>query len=169
MRLMILVLPHTIIILIYDMLPLFFILFIILFFNLLRSGRPNSNMIFLLIWILVPFLVLSLQLNRQGRYIAPICPAFALFSGMGIEKIETKKLRTILIIFIIGFGLLEFFSNSYEVNILPKDAIKIGSDNISLFYYPEYNRPNVDDWKTEEIVATLLDYQIVIKSIQQLA
>lgn len=131
----------------------FFVLFIIALLYLTKL--KSKNITFLAIWIGVTYLVFSLILNKDIRYIMPLLPAVALISAIGIERINNRKVKTVLIALIIIFGCVQFFAVSYGTDHLPQREYIITSlGTINLFnqnlgFAPH---PIAEDWKTQEIL-----------------
>ena len=136
---------------------LFFILFIVmlllLIYPLIKSRSSElKDIVFLLVWIAIPFIVLSPLSAGTARYLAPLTPALALISAIGIEKVN-KKIKVILVISIIIFGCIQFSAVSYGTPDLPKTKVTIDSSSFTLF--SQRDGPKSNDWKTDEILQVI--------------
>jgi len=70
---------------------------------------------FLVIWFVVPFIVFTFGVNKDHRYIAPVCPPVALLISIGLNHIPLKKykqffLTTLLIFPVVNYLNISFFS-----------------------------------------------------------
>lgn len=151
--------------LIYHMSFLLFAISIVALIYIILSNKTDQYVLFLIIWIGVPFILFSLQEHQEPRYIAPILPAFALISAIGIDTAKNKKIKSILIASITILSLFQFFSCSYGQGFkeLPDNTeLKIGSYPIEIigtfirYDYPYIHGATVDDWETDKILDTIL-------------
>jgi len=117
----------------------------------------------MLLWILVPYLILSFVIAKNVRYIMPSLPAVALISGIGIEKVNLKTTKTILLSLIVILASLQYFAISYGTDSMPKSIPLIHFDPsvgaINLFSRDMWEVPRIRtyNWKTEEILYTLTE------------
>jgi len=106
------ILPRFFILAYYHMSPLFFAAFL-LGFSFYIAGRKMPP-VFLLLWIIVPFLLFSvLVIANHERYIFPVFGATALISAAGLLRFPLRKARVALIAFFIFIGIAQFFMYSY--------------------------------------------------------
>lgn len=97
--------------------PIFFIVFLTgLFFYIRKLNNKGSFIIIL--WLLIPYLIFSLIVTKNHRYIFPIFSAVALISAIGWLKVPIKRsIKFTLILLFIVIGIYQFFVWSYyEVN-----------------------------------------------------
>jgi 4-amino-4-deoxy-L-arabinose transferase-like glycosyltransferase len=66
------------------------------------------------VWVVGPYLLLTLSLYRKSRGITPVLPALALILAVGILSLPWKRVVSVLVAMIIGWGLLQFFTLSFE-------------------------------------------------------
>lgn len=61
----------------------------------IRQHRKDDSSIFILLWLVVPFLLFSLSAGKRGLYLLPLYPAAALFVGEAVGAIlEGKEITT---------------------------------------------------------------------------
>ncbi|MDD5195957.1 MAG: glycosyltransferase family 39 protein, partial [Candidatus Omnitrophica bacterium] len=120
---------------------LFFMIFLIALSFYLRKGR---NKLFLILWYVVPYFVLSLSTLVEGRYMLPALAAVALISAAGLQSIAAKRIRYLLYCSVILLGLAQFFDISYNPYRTGKTCFLFGSTRpVYLLYTPitgHYNR-----------------------------
>lgn len=142
---------------------LFFTFFlIILFFYLLRA----KNRLFLILWFIFPYLILSLPLSKEGRFMLPALPAIALISASGFQNIGSKKMRYFFCCAMISLGLLQFFDISYNFYRNGESLCfqtPIGALHIPYFPTTEhhewsYGPPLKKDWKIHKIADEIIKY-----------
>lgn len=100
-------------------LSLFFFLGFLLFF---KSKLKDKNIIYL--WVLIPYIIFTLNINKWGRYYFPALPAIALITAVGVLRIRSKKYKAVLVTIIVSVSLLQFYDLSFGTNILPKILYK---------------------------------------------
>ena len=91
--------------------PVYFLLFLVSLVFL--AIRRVKKIVFLLVWIIVSYIITSSLGDKIPRYTIPYLPAVALITALGVNIIEKKKIRKILISLIVFFGLIQFFFVSY--------------------------------------------------------
>lgn len=158
-------LPYVIALIDHMSLPLFILAIVMLGYQIKVKGL-KSNTVVLLLWIIVPYLILSLQAHREPRYIAPVLPAFALISAIGIEMISVKKIKSSLIVLVIILCLAQFLSCSYGHGLKTwqdNSGMEIGPYHIEpigttvIYDYPYMHRLTTNNWKTDEILGAILN------------
>lgn len=80
-------------------------------------------------WILVPYIIFTLSINKAGRYYFPVLPALALVTATGILQIKLRKCKIILVTAIGSLSLLQFYDLSFGTTFLPQ----------SLYKHPDYS------------------------------
>jgi 4-amino-4-deoxy-L-arabinose transferase-like glycosyltransferase len=65
------------------------------FYTNFKAGKKNQNILFLLLWILIPFVFFSVSNSKLIPYILPIFPAMAIITGIYIEQCikEQKSIK----------------------------------------------------------------------------
>jgi len=143
----------------------FTLLFLIMNCYLLYAKRIDQKIFTLLLSMIIPFIILSLQSNRDARFLSPILPAMALIISIGIFSLKNVTLKRVILFLSILFALALFISSSYGTPSIPfykelglVTSINIGSDKIPLFgtTYNLIRIPNSDNWKELEIYDTLV-------------
>jgi hypothetical protein len=143
----------------------FTFLFLIMTGYLLYAKKTDHKICLLLLSVIIPFIILSLQSNRDARFIAPILPAMALIISIGIFSLKNSSVRRGIIIISILFTLVLFTSTSYGTASIPYHnelgldrSINIGQNQIPIFGTVKSltRSPNSDNWKEKEIYDTLL-------------
>jgi hypothetical protein len=66
------------------------------------------------LWVVGSYLLLTLSIYRKSRGITPLLPALALILAAGLFKLPWKRVVALLVIFIVGWGLLQFVVLSFE-------------------------------------------------------
>lgn len=144
--------------------PFYFLFFVIGLFSIFKLNRHYR--LILLLWILVPYFILTFSGNKDGRYISPLLPVFALISALGIDTFFRQGLKKIIIVSIIIIGLAQFFVGSFGIIKLPKLTVKIKLYrvlNIPLFIPKGYfgstfeHSPQREDWKIKELFRKIED------------
>lgn len=133
--------------------PAFAILAVAMFFYLLTAKRKDTPLAILALWIVLPFVVLSLQANRDHRFIAPALPAFALISGVGVATIKNAKIRAALIVLVVATCLAMFLGTSY-VQSVGLDGATIGS---TALFGPYVHYPSAADWQEETVFDAIVE------------
>ena len=113
---------------------LLFLLFCVGFLLFLKN-RIKYKMIISL-WILIPYVILTLSINKWGRYYFPALPALALVTAIGIFQIKSRKCKIILVTLITSLSLLQFYDLSFGSTILPKGLYKRKQPDYSFVAYP---------------------------------
>jgi hypothetical protein len=65
-------------------------------------------------WLVGSYLLLTLSIYRKSRGITPVLPALALILAAGVFKLPWKRVITLLVALIVGWGLLQFVALSFE-------------------------------------------------------
>ncbi len=65
------------------------------------------------LWVVGPYLVMTLSIYRKSRGIIPLLPALALLLAGGLLKLPRRRVATVLVLILIGWGLLQFVVLSY--------------------------------------------------------
>jgi len=84
-------------------------------FYLLKQKHKERYI--LISWIIFSIIILSIPTTKRDRYIIPIIPAFAIISAYGITELKYRKLKILIWIITLYFGLLYFFKISFLENI----------------------------------------------------
>lgn len=82
------------------------------FFSTLR--RIGTGWWAIVLWIVGPYLVLTLSIYHEARAITPVLPAVALLGGMVLLKLPWKKVRALLFAVLVVIGLVQFYAVSFE-------------------------------------------------------
>jgi 4-amino-4-deoxy-L-arabinose transferase-like glycosyltransferase len=105
-----------------------------------RKGKAAA---FLIAWALPAFLIFVLVPNKDGRNIAPLLPALALFAAAGLDTLRPALLKRAAWCLIVLAGTVQFFAFSFGV----PHGLKNG-----------YARPPKDEnWRAGEILRFLAD------------
>jgi len=84
----------------------------------------NSYKLLLFIWFVLPIMVLTYfrgkGLASISRYLMPSLPVVVLIISVGIFQISSKIVKIMLIIFIVSFGILQYYSLSFGIDFMPK-------------------------------------------------
>jgi hypothetical protein len=113
------------------------------------------------LWIAVSFLILVLNPNKDGRYIAPILPAAALVSAAALTTIPSHLLRRILIGVTIVWGSFLFVVSTFTQDLfpalrwLPSRAYVTIAGQGWIIYSSRYGHaspPRKEDWRQQAIL-----------------
>jgi len=138
-----------------------------------RQPKIKSKLLyalFLVLWILIPYLVFSLIL-LYPQHIMPVLPAIAILISLGIFSFKNIIVRSILICLIILYGVGSYLHSFlyfgkldllYRLRLYLRPdlnfSLTIMTDNISRdawqkhLFYP----PDIRDWKFEEMLTFIL-------------
>ena len=121
------------------------IAFLYLTYLVIKKSLSWKNIIFLLLWIIIPIILLSIPGIRYTRFIAPLLPAMALTSAWALVKIKFAKLKSCLVSLVIIFTLVQFFSFSFGIPPLPAGEIDM-EPYPQDFLFPDWGIPK-HEWK----------------------
>lgn len=145
----------------FQVLAVFFIVFLLGVVYMAREENPNK--IFLLSWILVPYIFFTLFRNKDPRTFLPVITLVAVVSAYYIATIKNNKHKTYTIVALIIIGTAQLYTMAAGINSLA-DATKLNIPllgNVNVF--PNSGTggpPNRDDWKAEEVIKEILyDYK----------
>jgi 4-amino-4-deoxy-L-arabinose transferase-like glycosyltransferase len=66
------------------------------------------------LWLVGPYLVLTLSIYHEPRAITPVLPAIALLGAGLILQISWRAARTVLVVMLVFFGVVQFYAVSFE-------------------------------------------------------
>jgi hypothetical protein len=92
------------------------------------------------LWVLIPYAMFTLNVDKWGRYYFPAFPALALITAIGIFQVRSIKCKIILVTMATSLCLLQFYDLSFGSNILPK----------GLYKHPKYSFVAYPPQKCEE-------------------
>ena len=149
-----------------------FFFFLVFILAALFFFRKRFNKLFLISWYLIPYMVLSLSFQKEGRFMLPALPAIALISAAGLQEMFANKPRNFLkhlfYATIISLGLMQFFDVSYNYDRRDKTfSFKTPAGLIHMLCYPTteqhgwaiYGPPFKKDWKIDQIAASIVKDQ----------
>lgn len=125
--------------------------FIPLIAGLIHMFRSKNSNLFLLSWIVLPYIIMTLLRNKNDRYTLPSIVAFAIISAMWLATINPIKIRNsiLAILLILGSSQLLYLSlgnnptaNIQGINILPQATYGLRS-------------PIDSNWQVEPALATI--------------
>ncbi|MDP8217061.1 MAG: glycosyltransferase family 39 protein [Candidatus Kaelpia imicola] len=102
-------------------------------YYLLKKKQKERHILFS--WIILSMIILSIATTKRDRYIIPIMPALAIISAYGVTELKWRKLKILIWIITLYFGLLYFFKFSFFVN-----SKLMKPDNISKYFIPKHTR-----------------------------
>ena len=121
------------------------IAFLYLTYLVIKKSLSWRNIIFLLLWIIIPVILLSIAWIRYTRFIAPLLPAMALASAWALMNIKFAKLKSCLVSLVIVFTLVQFFSFSFGIPPLPAGEVDM-KPYPQDFLFPDWGRPK-QEWR----------------------
>lgn len=140
-----------------QILPAFTLIFFLAL--LIAVIRKKSWIMFLLLWIIVPYLGLTLIITKTVRYTAAFLPAVGLICSIGIYQIKNRNLRMAVISLIVVFDIFQYVLLSYTgaAKQISVDS-PIGNKKILLWHRPlTYTlAPRRGNWHFEEISSLIL-------------
>ncbi|MDD5130166.1 MAG: glycosyltransferase family 39 protein [Candidatus Omnitrophica bacterium] len=74
----------------------------------------------ILLWVIVPYIILMLSVNKWGRYYLPVFPALALITAVGIFQIKEKKYRIFLVALAVFISFVQFYDLSFGASFFPR-------------------------------------------------
>ena len=131
---------------------LFFVAFLITLPFFLRL--KNNFKLLLISWFTIPYLILSLSFQQEGRFMMPALPAIALISAAGIQNITAKKRRITFCVLIFVLGMAQFFHISYYPRRSEQNLLFQSENRRGLPQGP----PLKKDWKADEIADSIVKY-----------
>ena len=147
---------------------LFFFLVFILAVPLFFIKRFNR--VFLISWYILPYILLSFSLQKEGRFMLSSLPAIALISAAGLRSLYFPRfnyfLKHLLYAVILFIGLMQFFDVSYNYERKEKTfPFQTPIGIIHMLYFPStehngwaYGPPLRKDWKIDKIAASIAGF-----------
>jgi len=108
------------------------------------------------LWIVAPYIIFTVHVNKSGRYYLPALPALALVSAVGILQIKPRRFRISLIIAAIFLSLFQFYDLSFGTNILPKILYRYSLGAVA--YPPQKNEEDKVVTRFLEVINKERDY-----------
>ncbi|MBU1853272.1 MAG: glycosyltransferase family 39 protein [Candidatus Omnitrophica bacterium] len=101
-----------------DISVIFLVIFIAGFFLAIKNKM--RHIIEVSLWIIIPYVLLSMMAIKNGRYYAPSYPAFALITAYGISSIQSKRIRRFFTIFVVIMSMALFYKLSFNIGFFPR-------------------------------------------------
>ena len=111
-----------------------------LLFLLIKCEKEKKLLIGLS--ILFPYLFFTLIMNKTSRYTIPIFIFLVLCMAFMVASINSKKLKSTIILGIILFGVIQTSTITFGYP----------SFNVPNYVYPHPNSPKQEDWKIDEVL-----------------
>lgn len=136
---------------------LFIIALIVVIYALYKNkdflNEKNEIILGLLFFIVSVTIIFTYVANKDHRFITSIYPAIAIITSIGLWKIKlNQKIRPVIIVFIIIFGLIQIHGYTSGYNIFKKNI----NAKSGFYIFTNYNQylvpPSTDNWKIEEIL-----------------
>ncbi|MBC8146808.1 MAG: glycosyltransferase family 39 protein [Bacteroidetes bacterium] len=129
----------------------------ILYLNKKYLDEKNVIIYYLLFFIVSVIIIFTIIANNDKRYILPIFPVIAIISSIGLWKIrfKPKVIRTILILIIVVFALLQINQQTLGFEITKQDIIlksTIGNIDFLTDQKSAVKKPLYEDWKIKEMM-----------------
>lgn len=124
--------------------------------NLITEPR-NNHILFLALWVIVPYLILTLAWDKDPIYFIISYPAIAILISVGVIDIRSQWFRKMALSSIIIIGLLQFTAYSFDIGWLSKKATDYMSGmpkTIPAIFFgmPKDSHPCKDNWQIESIL-----------------
>lgn len=117
--------------------------------------RPQPSL-FLLLWIILPVIVLTLMLNKSDRYSMPILASVAIISSFWIPSISNKKTKAAILSLVVllgGFQVITMAGGNNSIH----DSLLLNTQLGNISLYPAgATPPRQEDWKHEEVLDDIL-------------
>jgi len=116
------------------------------------KGRVRN--LLLVSWIVVPYLILTLIINKDTRYIMPVLPAMAVLSAAAIEWIRRAAIRRFAIRALVGVGVVTFLFTGFfpKTTATSSNPLVQGTGWVLGYWYP----PFPDVWPIDRILDDIL-------------
>ena len=114
-----------------------------LFFLLIRCEREKKLLIGLS--ILFPYLFFTLIMSKNSRYTIPIFIFLVLCLAFMVASVNSKKLKSVLILGIIFFGVVQTSTITFGYPLF----------DVPNYIYPHPNSPKEEDWKINEVLGII--------------
>jgi len=114
--------------------------------------RQNSFKTTLIGWVLVPYIIHSLLINKNVRYILPVMPAIAVMIACFLNQIRVLDLKKIICRGVIVIGVLAFGLTGYVS--LPESLVNLRWQSILL---GERNLPNNASWPIDQVLDDIVE------------
>jgi 4-amino-4-deoxy-L-arabinose transferase-like glycosyltransferase len=110
------------------------------------KGKPNNrNIMLLLLWILVSYIILTTAPDKAECYLLGILPALAMITALGLSLIRSRIIKYASILILVLFGSMQFLVTSFK-NFNQFNHYKIGYSALW---------PRNENWKINEIISYL--------------
>lgn len=130
---------------------LFLLLFILFFTQKQKIFRNNTKNLFMVLWLVIPFLIFNFAVNKADRFLTPLYPALAILISVLFFQIIKKPNKQILFgLFILIIPLIQFIYITF--NFLPKTQYTLFGFYLIKSNFIEIRRPNNAKWPHQEIV-----------------
>lgn len=135
---------------------IFFIVFLVGLIIVLRSNIKSSYI--LLLWIALPYIVLTLLRHKNDRYTIASIAAIAIISAFWISSLNNKKTKAILVSIILLIGGLQLFTSAKGFDFASDFRIQTTVGHIDLYSAGSYGTrpPMSQDWKVEEALDSIM-------------
>jgi 4-amino-4-deoxy-L-arabinose transferase-like glycosyltransferase len=130
--------------------PFLFFVFLGGFASFLIFDRRRTILIFLLSWIIIPYIALTLWPNKEPRFILPILPAFAILMMGGMSRLPKKLIKNIACGFVFFIALIQFSDFSFNLPIRLSKSPRVHGSSPT--------RPSRLDWKIKETLDFFSSY-----------
>jgi len=127
------------------------------------KNRVNNNIYrwIIILWLLVPYLILTTANSKVVFYCLPTFLAIAMIISSSILTLKNSKMRKIFVSIIVIFSSIQFYAFHFGISAFPQSVVlhlesKSEGDasrgTLVLFDQPYHFRPHRENWKTKEIL-----------------
>jgi len=113
----------------------------------------------LLSWLIIPLLFLLIYKWKEVRYTIPVLPVLALVISSAFYSIRPRRLRNLLYVCIIIFGLLQILQLSFSPDLKKQFTEKEYSKRREKGLISAYKV----DWPVKEVINIFSDYKLIYK------
>ncbi len=135
---------------------IFFIPFIIGFAIILRYHLKSS--FFLLSWVVLPFILMTLMRHKNDRYTIPFIAAVAIISAFWIVSLKNKKIKAAVIAVILLAGGIQLFTLADGLDVSKNFHIDTMAGGLDMYSTELYGTspPVSQDWMVEEALNSIM-------------
>jgi 4-amino-4-deoxy-L-arabinose transferase-like glycosyltransferase len=147
----------------YSLLRPFFSMIFIIFLPVFLIRKIKHKGLYLN-WIIPPLLLFSLVFTiKHSRFLMPILPALALITALGLQYLQNKKVKFIILTTSVIFSLLQFYILSYddgEHSLVSIGRFKIFGEN---GFGADYGagKPVNEDLKMDDLVSIIRNNETI--------
>jgi len=135
---------------------------------LLTARQPRDAILLLLGWIVLPYAVFSIFINKDPRFTLPCLPAIGIMTAWGLMQINSPKVKVGLIILTILYAAIQFTGLSWGLSRrlpsgwLPSTVnVRVGAESMRVYAEGVHiaNPARTEDWQAQNILHDMLRFE----------